>query len=136
LGRKYHNEILFRSYALYRYYLNSLFEKKQSLSIYDVDKFTELFPAKKFLSIKDLPIDLEFLNLINERGLIGYIMLKLQNLRGELSTSRDSYEKQLSDLRWMYNTEREEMASIKRSGKRFIKNIIRKLKKGERGPLD
>jgi len=122
LDKKWENEINYRSYVLYKYYVWNLTEHKMSLTTQDIKIFDKLFPVDEFKKIKNHPLDESFLRIINESGLIGYVLEKIKLL----TEDRDSVYKQNVALQADYDR----MMSIRGSAKQLAGNILRKVRRG------
>lgn len=72
LGENHKNEILFRLYTMYQYYI-SLLVHKNSLRLSDISSFDKNFPIKKIKNIEIHPVDYKMLSLLEEGGLAKYL---------------------------------------------------------------
>ncbi|MCL2869322.1 glycosyltransferase [Candidatus Saccharibacteria bacterium] len=120
-GEDFSNEVNYRAYILYKYYVWNLIEHKFSLSVADIKVFDKLFPTKKFLSINKHPLDMPFLQAVDEGGLMNYVEKKIQLLVQD----RDSLYERVKLLQDEHN----KMMSIKGSLKRFGGNMLRRVRR-------
>ena len=127
LGDRYHNEIYYRTYTLYQYYIGVLL-KNSSLSLNDALVFDKNFPLKDIKRIKTHPLDHFLLLRVEEGGLMRYVTSLLYAERIQLGDLKRIITKKDDELMAI----RGEIASfmgIKRSTRLLLGNIKRKLKR-------
>lgn len=126
LGERYRNEIYYRTYTLYQYYIGILL-KKGGLSSNDILVFDKRFPLKEVKQVKGHPIDRDVLFLIEAGGLARYItsLLNTERIRvGDLEHTVSKKNDELVAIRGELSS----FLGIKRSAKLLLGNIKRRLK--------
>lgn len=124
-GEEFENEINYRTYTLFKYYVGILIKKK-SLVLKDVAAFDEEFPLDDIMKIKRHTIDNNELKAIKDGGVAGYLIFLLNLERDRI---RD-LERQISSKdaeTTLLNEEISSFLGIKRSFRLLIGNIKRKL---------
>lgn len=121
LGAKWENEVKYRAYVLYKYYVWNLIEHKRSLTIRDMEIFDTLFAVDEFCKIKKHPLDEPFLRIVKESGLVGYVLEKIKLL---VHDKEVFYEQSM-----MLKADHDRMMSIKGSAKRLVGNILRRIRR-------
>ena len=120
LGAEWENEIKYRTYCLYRHYVLTLIDEG-ALTIKDVETFDRVFQADEYSKIEGYGVDESFLHVIKESGLMGHVLGRMTQLR-DANKSLNAKNKSLQK-----NHRR--MMSIKGSGRRFIGNVLRRVKR-------
>lgn len=131
LGSQYENEIYYRTYTLFRYYIDLLI-KKHSLSTKDAVVFDKYFPIEKIKTVKNYSIDGTMLSLVENGGLVSYVTNSLiGDIENKQERIRDveSYLDRTSKDLALANRELTGYLGIKRSARLFAGNIKRRVQK-------
>ena len=127
LGQKYTEEIYIRVYGLYKYYIDMLYQRAGIVSK-DIIVFDKFFPFEQIRSVSKVPIDIEMLDIIQSRGLSGYIE---NRMRAELDMAK-GYIKELQENAMAQERELQSHFGIWRSVKLLAGNVKRRILNGKK----